>query len=450
MTETEDDHDQPDAASGDGGGQGSSGSKDAKGDNGSKERDDDGDGDDEQKPSPLANPKVRIALIVAAIAAAIVLIVWFIHYRTYSRFQQSTNDAYLGADQVNVAPRVSGYVDQLLVRDNEMVRAGQVLVVIDGRTYDATADQSRAQIAQAQATTDQARTQRGQQYDMIRQNLAQADQSRAMVRQYQATARFDAAQVSRYAPLSAAGAETNEKLAQYRSDLDSARAQVDAARAQLAASNAQVASARRQVGVYTAQIRSGEAQVDSARATLAANMVDVEATTVTSRIAGRIGDRTVRVGQYIQAGTRLMTVVPVGSLYLTANFKETQIGLMRIGQPATITVDALPGEEIHGTVESFSPGTGSRFALVPTDNATGNFTKIVQRVPVRIHVDAGPEARKVLVPGLSATVSIDTRGARDDTRAEKDEAKRTEDDRKRQHDSELQQDRRRPRIGAGK
>ncbi|WP_174279056.1 HlyD family secretion protein, partial [Sphingomonas bacterium] len=222
------------------------------------------------------------------------------------------------------------------------------------------------------------------------------------------------------------------------------------ARAQLAASEAQVAGARHQIAYYDAQVRSGHAQVDAARAQLAANLVNVGAATVTSRIDGRIGDRTVRVGQYIQAGTRMMTVVPVYGLYLTANFKETQIGLMRIGQPATIEVDALPGEDIHGTVESFSPGTGSRFALVPTDNATGNFTKIVQRVPVRIRVEAGPEARKVLVPGLSVTVSIDTRGAKDDAQAQKDEKKRTEDARKHEHDRELQRDRANHSAGAGR
>ena len=134
---------------------------------------------------------------------------------------------------------------------------------------------------------------------------------------------------------------------------------------------------------------------------------------MSSTIAGRVGDRTVRVGQYVQPGTRLMTIVPVQDVYLAANFKETQIGLMRAGQPATIHVDALAGADLHGTVDSFSPGTGSQFALLPAQNATGNFTKIVQRVPVHIHIAAGPETRKVLLPGLSVTVNVDTRSARD-------------------------------------
>jgi membrane fusion protein, multidrug efflux system len=124
----------------------------------------------------------------------------------------------------------------------------------------------------------------------------------------------------------------------------------------------------------------------------------------------------VRVGQYVQPGTRLMTVVPVTSVYLEANFKETQVGRMRIGQPATLHVDALKGTDLHGVVESFSPGTGAQFALLPPENATGNFTKIVQRVPVRIRVDTGPETRKVLLPGLSVTVEVDTQSASDDSR----------------------------------
>ena len=190
-------------------------------------------------------------------------------------------------------------------------------------------------------------------------------------------------------------------------------------------------------------------QVDAARAQLAADRVDVDAAAVRSPIAGRIGDRTVRVGQYVQVGTRLMTVVPVDRLYLTANFKETQIGLMRVGQPASIKVDALPGEQIHGVVESFSPGTGSRFAQAPINNATGNFTKIVQRVPVRIRVDAGPEARRVLIPGLSVSVSVDTRGAKRDADARKDEDDRLRKERERQRARELNLDRQRRLPGAG-
>ena len=412
-----------------------------------------GDGDesnDEDKPSPLANPRVRIALIVGGVLAAILLVYWIVHYRSYGRYQQSSNDAYLDADQINVSSRIAGYVEAVLVAENQIVRKGQKLVIIDRRTADATAAQSRAQIAQAEASVAQAKATRTQQFDAIRQAQAQAQQSLAQLSQQEATDRFNASQVARYAPLSAAGVETNEHLAQNRSNLEQSRAQVAAARAQLAASRAQVASARHQIAIDDAQIRSGLAQVATARAQLAANRVDVDASVVRSWIGGRIGNKTVRVGQYVQVGARMMTVVPVERIYLTANFKETQIGLMRVGQPAIIEVDALPGEEIHGMVESFSPGTGSRFAQVPVDNATGNFTKIVQRVPVRIRVDAAEEARRVLIPGLSVNVTVDTRGARRDMKARKNEDERLKGERTRQRKDELDADQRQRHPGPGR
>jgi len=140
--------------------------------------------------------------------------------------------------------------------------------------------------------------------------------------------------------------------------------------------------------------------------------VTVESTTVRASIDGRVGDLAVRVGQFVQPGSRLMTIVPVEQLYIEANFKETQVGLMRVGQPVTIEVDALEGVELTGSVASFAPGTGAQFSVLPPQNATGNFTKIVQRIPVRIRIDATPEVRRLLVPGMSATVTVDTRGAR--------------------------------------
>jgi membrane fusion protein (multidrug efflux system) len=206
--------------------------------------------------------------------------------------------------------------------------------------------------------------------------------------------------------LVSAGAETGERLAELRNSYNQAAATVDADKAALE-------SAQRQIGATQAQILQARAQLDASAASAESTRLDAEDTVVKSPIAGRVGDRTVRVGQYVQPGTRLLTIVPVQDIYLEANFKETQIGLMRAGQPATIHVDALAGGDLHGTVASFSPGTGSEFALLPPQNATGNFTKIVQRVPVRIHIDAGEEARKVLMPGLSVTVKVDTRGGRD-------------------------------------
>jgi membrane fusion protein (multidrug efflux system) len=145
---------------------------------------------------------------------------------------------------------------------------------------------------------------------------------------------------------------------------------------------------------------------------------------VKASVDGRVGDKSVRVGQYVSQGTRMMSVVPVQAIYITANFKETQLGLMGPGQPAHIKVDALSGVELRGHVESVSPGTGAQFSLIPPQNATGNFTKIVQRVPVRIAIDAGPDARRVLVPGLSVEVTVDTIGAKGEIARIKDQEQR--------------------------
>jgi membrane fusion protein (multidrug efflux system) len=242
--------------------------------------------------------------------------------------------------------------------------------------------------------------------------------------------------------LTARGAHSIEELAQKRQTRDQDSAQVRTQEGQLL-------SAERQLGVQRAQLESDRAQVEQARAQVAQAEVDLQNTAISSSTDGRIGDRTVRVGQYVQAGTRLMSVVPIQGLYLVANFKETQIGLMRIGQPARIQVDAVSSGELHGTVQSFSPGTGAQFAILPPQNATGNFTKIVQRVPVRIEIESGPQARKVLVPGLSVTVTVDTLGAKKEAQQVKEEARGEKERRKREQEAATRRDRQLPTSGAG-
>ncbi|OYW85549.1 MAG: hypothetical protein B7Z20_08895 [Sphingobium sp. 32-64-5] len=190
------------------------------------------------------------------------------------------------------------------------------------------------------------------------------------------------------------------------------RNQAAQANARLTAAHAGLTSARDRVATLQTQIRQAEAQGQAARAQLSAANTDVQATVLRAAANGRIGDKTVRQGQFVQAATRMMTLMPTDQLYIEANFKETQLGLMRVGQPVSVEVDALPGVEIPGTVASIAPGTGAQFSVLPPQNATGNFTKIVQRVPVRIAIHAGPETRKLLVPGLSVDVSVDTRSAK--------------------------------------
>jgi membrane fusion protein (multidrug efflux system) len=359
--------------------------------------------DEEQKDSTPASPRkkrtVRIVLIVIAAAVLIGGLLWFIQYRSVGRFMQSTDDAYIQADAVIVSPKVGGYVERVFVADNQQVRAGQPLLQIDPGDYRSRAEQYQAQIDVAEANAEGVRAQ-------ILEQEAAIDRAQAELATARSRATFANAEVARYRPLAASGAESRERLAQLENEARQASAQAAGAEAALT-------SARRRVGTLNAQVTQALSQGKSARAQLASAESDVGSTLIRASIDGRIGDKTVRVGQFLQPATRTMSIVPTTKLYVEANFKETQLGLMRVGQPVRLEVDALPGVEIHGRVESVSPGTGAQFSVLPPQNATGNFTKIVQRVPVRIAIDAGPETLKLLVPGMSVSPTVDTRAARD-------------------------------------
>ena len=352
-----------------------------------------------EAPEAKAGPGRRIVLLGIGAVVLIAGVIWGVRWWTVGRFMESTDDAYLQADSVTIAPKVSGYVAEVYVVDNQAVKAGDPLVRLDRRQYQAILEQANATIAARKADIARGAAELLQQQANIAQAKAQLEGARS--------AETHAIQeVKRYEPLVATGAETTEKLA----DLVNSRNQ---AAASVAADVAALQSAERQPATTQAQIEQARAQLEAAEASFRQAQLDTGDTVVRSTLDGRVGDRTVRVGQYAQPGTRFMTIVPVQDVYLEANFKETQIGLMRAGQPATIHVDALSGTDLHGSVVSFSPGTGSQFALLPPQNATGNFTKIVQRVPVRIHIDAGQETRSVLVPGLSVTVKVDTRSGQE-------------------------------------
>lgn len=364
---------------------------------------DEGEGDGESqgdaaKPSPLKNPRVRIVLLVVLAAAVIGGVLWYVRYQSVGKFMQSTDDAYVQADAVTISPKVSGYVDQVFVADNQQVKAGAPLLRIDARDYRAQAAQVEAQIDVARANAQGVRAQ-------IREQQAAITKASADLAAARSDAAFAHSEVARYQPLAASGAETRERLSQLQNQARQADAQVASAQAALT-------SAQRRVGTLQAQVQQAQAQGEASRAQLAAANVNLGATILRASIDGRVGDKTVRIGQYVQAGTRLMSIVPVQQLYVTANFKETQLGLMRAGQPVTLEVDALSGVEIHGHVQSVAPGTGAQFSLLPPQNATGNFTKIVQRIPVRIAIDADARTRALLVPGMSVNATVDTRSAK--------------------------------------
>lgn len=356
------------------------------------------------------NKRLRLLLITVAALAIIAAGIWMVRYIVVGQYQETTNDAYIQSDAIAIAPKVSGYVDRVFVTENQAVKAGQPLVQIDPRDYSAQSAQALAQIEIAQASAAGARAQ-------IEEQASAIERARAELAAAQEAAAQAASQVNRYRPLAATGAETGERLSQLESEAKRARAEANAAQASLA-------SAQHHVATLRAQEQQALAQADSAKARLAAAKTDVEATILRASANGRIGNKGVRQGQFVQAATRLMSLVPDKSLYVTANFKETQLGLMRPGQPVKVEVDALPDLELNGRIESIAPGTGAQFSILPPQNATGNFTKIVQRVPVRISIDIGPETRRALVPGMSVEVSVDTRSARKAAERMRDEQER--------------------------
>jgi len=354
-----------------------------------------------------AGKVVLVILAVAVIGGGL----WFWRHETYGRFFQATDNAYIQADTVTIAPKIGGYVERVLVAENQQVAAGQPLVEIDPREF-------RAQTAQIQAQIDLARTNAAGVRAQTAEQQAGVAQARAQVAAAQSALTFARSEVVRYAPLAESGAEPRERLAQLRNQQQQAEAQLASARAALLAAERRTATLATQVDQALAQARGGEAQLQAAA-------VNLGSTVLKAPVAGRVASRTVQAGQLVQPGTRLLSVVPVDQMYIEANFKETQLALMRPGQPVTVEVDALDGVELRGKVDSVSPGTGAEFSILPPQNATGNFTKIVQRVPVRISLDAGPMARKLLVPGMSVQVTVDTRSARSDrARIEQEEAAR--------------------------
>jgi membrane fusion protein, multidrug efflux system len=355
----------------------------------------------EQEGTNPSNPQSRRGLRVVLIIVGLAVLLgggwWYYRHVIYGQYMQSTDNAYVAADSVVISSKVAGYVEEVLVGENEQVARGGALVQLDLRDYQAQAQQARAQIAATLAGADTIRSQVTEQDAAIRQARAQLAAARA-------TLDLANDQVARYRPLAATGAEPQEKLDQYE-------AQARQARAELAAAQAAVSAATARRTTLFEQIGQTQAQADAARAQLEAADLTVESTLLRASRAGRVGDLTVRVGQFVQPGQRLMTVVPVSAIYVTANFKETQVGLIRPGQSVRLEVDALPDREIAGRVDSISPGTGAEFSILPPENATGNFTKIVQRIPVRIAIDAPPEVRRLLVPGMSVVATVDTRSA---------------------------------------
>src|SRR5580692_724698 len=334
------------------------------------------------------NGGFRRLLMATAAVAVLAGASWYgWDYWTVGRFLVSTDDAYVKADNTTVAPKVSGYLHEVLVGDNERVSGGQVLARIDDRDFKVALDQAKADVAAAEAA--------------ITSKRAQLDVQQAIINAAQATIDVDDANVTfaaqdnkRYSALATSGYGSlqNAQLSQSK---------IASAEATRARDTANLTSATRQVDLLKAEIVQAEATLARAQALQGQAELNLSYTTITAPIDGVVGNRTLRTGQYVQAGTQLMSVVPARGAYVIANYKETQLTDVHEGQAVEIAVDMFPGQPVRGHVDSIAPASGQEFALLPPDNATGNFTKVVQRIPVKIALDTASQSLIALRPGMS-------------------------------------------------
>jgi membrane fusion protein (multidrug efflux system) len=344
------------------------------------------------KPSRRAIKRAAFAL---ALALGVVTASDFGHYYlTTGRYLESTDDAYVKADSTIIAPKVSGYIAEVLVSDNEPVKAGQLLARIDDRDFKTALNQAKADVAASEAAVRNLDAQIQLQQPLIQQQAADVDAAEANLK-------FAQEERSRYDDLMKSGSGTVQRAQQTDAAL---RAQT----AQLQQSKSGLIAANKKIEVLSTQRAQASAQLDHARAVEEQAALNLSYTQITAPVEGTVGARTLRVGQYVQAGTQLMAVVPLDAVYVVANFKETQLTNVRDGQPVEIEVDSFHSTKLKGHVDSLSPASGLEFALLPPDNATGNFTKIVQRVPVKIVLD-DHNLRGLLRPGMSAVPTVDTK-----------------------------------------
>ena len=347
---------------------------------------------------PAAKKKTGLLKWAVLAIVAVVAVAWLAHWLTVGRYIESTDDAYVGGDITVIAPKVAGNIDSVLVKDNQAVRAGELLVKLDGRDYQAALAKAKAAVAAQEAALANLEAERKLQESVIEQSRAGVAASIAETTR----ARDDQA---RYQNLSAKAAVSLQSA--QKADADYKQAQANGQKAQ-----AGLNAARRQLDVIATQKQRAAAALQQAQAEQNLAELNLAYTELRAPVDGVIGNRRARVGAYATVGAQLLSVVPAQGLWVDANFKENQIARMREGQAVIIKADVLPGEEFHGHVQSLAPATGAQFSVLPAENATGNFTKIVQRVPVRVALDGDAARLGKLRPGLSVTAEVDQRAGR--------------------------------------
>ena len=358
---------------------------------------------EKKKPSPFKNPIVVVALVVGLVVLLVVLFLIWNHARKY----QSTDDAFIDTHIVHLAPQIAGRVQGVYVNDNALVGTGQLLVQIDPIDQDQRVAQAVAQKAQAVAQRDQALAQRVQALAVIVTQTETYKQAAAQVPGVEAQASAAAKDDARYRVLARVN---RQAVAQQQLDNAAAQARQTASQAQASrkardAAAAQVAQAQTQVVAADAMIRGAQAQIAAADSQVANANTQASYARIVAPIIGHVARKNVQIGSYVQAGQEVLAVVPL-NLWVTANFKETQLKLMRVGQGVDIKVDAYPDYKFHGHIDSFQRGAGQAFAVLPSENATGNFVKVVQRVPVKIVIDNLDDLHHPLGPGMSVEPKV--------------------------------------------
>lgn len=348
-------------------------------------------------PTAAAPKRNRKPLLIGAAAIALMAAAWYGYgYWTVGRFIVSTDDAYVGADMSIIAPKIAANVAAVPIEANQHVKTGDTLVLLDDGDFKLAVDQAAAKLATQKTSLNTFAAQ-------VVAAEATAAQARAQLDSAHATLVHTEADFTRTDALAAHDYSS-------KATLDAARAARDSAKAQVAAQQAAIRTADANVGVLKAQSAEAERVVTELEVTLAKAERDLSFTNIRAPFDGVVGNKSVQVGDYVTPGKRLAAVVPLDHVYVDANLKETQLAHIAVGEQVKVRVDALDGHAITGTVESVSPASGSMFSLLPPENATGNFTKIVQRVPVRIAI-SNADAHGKLRPGLSVIVDIDTRTA---------------------------------------
>ncbi|WP_332119732.1 HlyD family secretion protein [Azorhizobium caulinodans] len=362
--------------------------------------------DGTQAEAPAQPPKTsgrRRTILVGALAVALAgAAVWGYHYWTVGRFQVSTDNAYVGADISIIAPKVSGYIASVPLVANSHVNAGDMLVKLDDRDYRVAVQQAKAKVD----TQDTTIVRLGKQ---VEAQLASIEQAQAQLQSAIADEARTAADFTRTSKLA-----TNAFASQQ--SLDTARADRDKAIAATASARAAVSSAQANLEVLKAEKAEAESTRKELVAALEKAQLDLDATELRAPYSGIIGNKAVEVGDYVTAGKRLAALVPDNGSYVDANFKETQLRGIKPGQKVELTLDTDPDHPVIGTVDSIAPAAGQVFSLLPPENATGNFTKIVQRVPVRVRVPTAELERGHFRPGLSVIATVDTRSGAETSR----------------------------------